>query len=106
MYPKVKKDSPWSGSLASLHEPSLAVKSSWVLGISAWAIMFSTGVLTGLGVTVLIWPKARPSNPSPLNCWNWAEIFFASSTACFSTLKPPMTTVSVPTLPEAEDWSP
>ena len=41
------------------------MNSSVFWGMSAWEIMFSTGVATGFGVTVLMVPKAKPRRPSP-----------------------------------------
>jgi hypothetical protein len=68
--------------------------------------MFSTGVATGFGVTVLIAGQARPKSPSPVPCWKEEDIWFASSIAWFLTTSPPMEILSVPTVPEAEEPSP
>jgi hypothetical protein len=84
----------------------LAVKSSAVFGMSLSSIKFWTGVATGLGVTVLIEGHARPRSPSPVPCWNSVERLFASSIAWFAIVSPPSDTLSVPTVPEAEEPSP
>ena len=68
--------------------------------------MFATGVATGVGCTVLMLPQARPRRPSPALVVNCCERVSASSMAWFCTVKPPMVMLSVPTVPDAEDWSP
>jgi hypothetical protein len=66
--------------------------------------MFSTGVLTGVGLTVLIEPNARPKRPSEEASWvNWEDNLFASSMAWFLTVMLPIWILSVPTVPDAED---
>ena len=68
--------------------------------------MFSTGVLTAVGWTVLIWPNARPRRPlDPVSETNSVETWSASSIAWCLTVRPPMVRLSVPTVPEAEEWS-
>lgn len=54
-----------------LVEPKWQVKSSLSSGMSAWAIIFSTGVATLVGVTLLALPKPSPRMPSLTFCWNW-----------------------------------
>ena len=82
------------------------MKSSALCGISCSVIIFSTGVWTGFGVTVLMLPQARPRSPSPAPWVNWSDIWFASSTAWFLIVSPPIVTLSVPTVPDAEEESP
>lgn len=82
------------------------MNSSAFCGISCWVIMFSTGVGTGSGWTVLMDPNASPSKPSPVPWANEELSLLASSIDWFSTLKPPRTSVSVPTSPLAELPSP
>ena len=58
-------------------------------------IMFSTGVATGVGVTVLIEGHARPSSPSLPPSWRKLELSFsASSTAWPAIAMSPTVTVS------------
>jgi hypothetical protein len=68
--------------------------------------MDSTGVRTGLGLTVLIFPNPSPRRPSPAPFVNWALSLLASSIDYPSTHNPPNVTLSVPTVPEAVDPSP
>ncbi len=69
--------------------------------------MFSTGVLTGVGWTVLMEPKARPNRPSEeASCVNCDDNLLASSMAWFSTVMLPISILSVPTVPDADDESP
>jgi len=50
--------------------------------------------------------KARPKRPSPTPEANSVERFFASSMVWAWMVRPPMVTLSVPTVPEAEEPSP
>lgn len=75
-------------------------------GMSSWVIMFSTGVATGVGLTVLMVGQARPRRPSLLSEANSVDRVLASSTAWFLIVRPPIVTLSVPTVPEAEEPSP
>ena len=75
--------------------------------ISFLLIMFSTGVATGLGETVLIVGQAKPRRPSLPPSWRKLELSLsASSTAWPGMAMSATVTVSVKTLPEAEEPSP
>ncbi len=70
-------------------------------------IALSKKVFCAIGLTVFNLEKARPT--SPLDWVSWtkeAETAVASSMACLVTVAPPISTVSVPTLPAAPDPSP
>ena len=69
--------------------------------MSYWEIMFSIGVATGVGFTVLMLLQARPRRPSPDGCWNWEERVLASSMAWFLIVRPPVVTLYVLTSPDA-----
>lgn len=96
--------SPLSASFASRQLPRYAVKSCSLAVFCA--MMLSTGVFCGVGETVLMELNANPSSPLPFPCANCCESSFASSTAWFSTLRPPRSTTSVPTSPLADEESP
>ena len=96
--------SPLSASFVSRQLPRYAVKSCSLALFCA--MMLSTGVFCGVGETVLMELNARPSSPLPLPSANCCESSFASSTAWFSTLRPPKLTTSVPTSPLADEESP
>src|SRR4051812_6281444 len=68
--------------------------------------MFSTGVETGEGLTVLILPKAKPKRPSAVSRMNSGDNDLANSTAWFLMVKPPMVTLSVPTVSDVKELSP
>ena len=68
--------------------------------------MFSIGVATDVGFTVLMLPQARPRRPSPDDCWNRQERVLASSMAWFLIVRPPIVTLSVLTSPDAVEESP
>ena len=82
------------------------MKSSALAGMSFWVIIFSTGVATGCGLTVLIAGQAKPIRPSLVSETNSVDKVLASSTACAVIWMPPMVTLSVPTVPEADEPSP
>ncbi|KAL3706505.1 hypothetical protein TMatcc_007517 [Talaromyces marneffei ATCC 18224] len=69
--------------------------------------MLSKKVFCCAGLTVLSFENASPTRPLELvSCTNDVETLLASSTAWFWTVAPPMSTVSVPTVPDAPDPSP
>jgi len=71
----------------------------------AWIVWKNVFCLVGL--TVFSVEKASPRRPSLLvSDTKDAETDVASSTACDVAVAPPITTVSVPTVPEAPDPSP
>lgn len=64
-----------------------------------WAL--AKKVFCGVGETVLMLLKARPTRPSEVSEVKEEETVLASSTAWPLTTVEPMVTVSVPTLPDA-----
>lgn len=76
-------------------------------GMAREGIALSKKVFWGVGLTVLSLEKARPTSPLDwVSCTKEVETAVASSMACLVTVAPPMSTVSVPTLPAAPDPSP
>ena len=65
----------------------------------------STGVLAGVGLTVLMELKARPRSPSPTPEANSGESLLASSMVWLLLSKPPTLKLSIATVPDAEDLS-